>query len=166
MKNKWYFGSIGLSVNKNSNVSQTAIWYFASITVKLLGRVGSDCCLMPIQQFFSYIMARTCYFSMRWWWGPFVRIKKGEHVHVSTTVCPMHGSYMDFGKVVNQGYFYLVFFNFTRKIRYSTFILFTRDYWRCVSLCACIISAIKAFPQEVEVVKILPFQQKHVILLL
>jgi len=27
----------------------------------------SDCCLTPIQQFFSYIMAKT---SMRWWWGP------------------------------------------------------------------------------------------------
>jgi len=25
---------------------------------------------MPIQQFFSYIMARTSQFSMRWWWGP------------------------------------------------------------------------------------------------
>jgi len=25
---------------------------------------------MPTQQFFSYIMARTCYFSMKWWWGP------------------------------------------------------------------------------------------------
>jgi len=30
----------------------------------------SDCCLMPIQQIFSYILARTSYFSMRWWWGP------------------------------------------------------------------------------------------------
>ena len=29
-----------------------------------------DCCLMPTQQFFSYIMARTSSFSMRWWWGP------------------------------------------------------------------------------------------------
>jgi len=29
----------------------------------------SDCCLTPIQQFFSYIMARTSQFSMRWWWG-------------------------------------------------------------------------------------------------
>jgi hypothetical protein len=31
-----------------------------------------DCCLTPIQQFFSYmyIMARTSLFSMRWWWGP------------------------------------------------------------------------------------------------
>jgi hypothetical protein len=25
----------------------------------------SDCCLTPIQQFFSYIMARTSYISMR-----------------------------------------------------------------------------------------------------
>ena len=30
----------------------------------------SYCCLTPIQQFFSYIMARTSRFSMRWWWGP------------------------------------------------------------------------------------------------
>ena len=30
----------------------------------------SDCCLTPIQQLFSYIMARACYFSMRWSWGP------------------------------------------------------------------------------------------------
>ena len=29
----------------------------------------SNCWLMPTQQFFSYIMARTSYFSMRWWWG-------------------------------------------------------------------------------------------------
>jgi hypothetical protein len=29
----------------------------------------SDCCLMPTQQFFSYIMARTSQFSVRWWWG-------------------------------------------------------------------------------------------------
>jgi hypothetical protein len=27
-------------------------------------------CLTPTQQFFSYIMARTNQFSMRWWWGP------------------------------------------------------------------------------------------------
>jgi hypothetical protein len=26
----------------------------------------SDCCLTPIQQFFSYMMVRT----MRWYWGP------------------------------------------------------------------------------------------------
>jgi len=34
-------------------------------------RVG-DCCLKPTRQFFSYIMARTSQFSMRWWWwcGP------------------------------------------------------------------------------------------------
>jgi len=24
---------------------------------------------MPIQQFFSYFMARTSKFSTRWWWG-------------------------------------------------------------------------------------------------
>jgi len=29
----------------------------------------SDCCLALTQQCFSYIMARTSYFSMRWWWG-------------------------------------------------------------------------------------------------
>jgi hypothetical protein len=29
-----------------------------------------DCCLTPTQQFFSYIMARTSKFSIRWWWGP------------------------------------------------------------------------------------------------
>ena len=28
----------------------------------------SDCCLTPTQQFFSYIMAVTSYFSMRWWY--------------------------------------------------------------------------------------------------
>jgi len=64
-------------------------------------------------------------------------MKKGKHVHfvhVSTTVCPMHGSYMDLGKLLIKDISILVF-NFTRKIRYSTFILFTRDYWRCVSLC-------------------------------
>jgi hypothetical protein len=29
-----------------------------------------DCCFTPIQQFFSYIMARTSLFSTRWRWGP------------------------------------------------------------------------------------------------
>jgi hypothetical protein len=28
----------------------------------------SDCCSTPIQLFFSYIMARTGWLSMRWWW--------------------------------------------------------------------------------------------------
>ena len=28
----------------------------------------SECCSKQIQQIFSYIMARTSYFSMRWWW--------------------------------------------------------------------------------------------------
>ena len=30
----------------------------------------SDCWLTPTHQYFSYIMARTNYFSMRWRWGP------------------------------------------------------------------------------------------------
>ena len=29
-----------------------------------------DCCLAPIQQFFSNIMARTSYILMIWWWSP------------------------------------------------------------------------------------------------
>jgi len=29
----------------------------------------NDCCLTTSQQFCSYIMARTSYFSMRWCWG-------------------------------------------------------------------------------------------------
>jgi len=29
----------------------------------------SECCLAVIQQFINYIIARTSYFSMRWWWG-------------------------------------------------------------------------------------------------
>ena len=41
---------------------------------------ASDCCLTPIQQFFSYmyIMARTSLFSMRWWWGPLVLDQHAE----------------------------------------------------------------------------------------
>jgi hypothetical protein len=31
----------------------------------------SDCCLTPTHQIVSYIMARTSYFAMRWWWGSF-----------------------------------------------------------------------------------------------
>jgi hypothetical protein len=27
----------------------------------------SDCCLTPVEQFFSCVMARTSYISMRWW---------------------------------------------------------------------------------------------------
>jgi len=28
-----------------------------------------NCCLTPSEQFFSHIMARTSYISMRWWWS-------------------------------------------------------------------------------------------------
>jgi hypothetical protein len=31
--------------------------------------VSDCCCLTSTKQFFSYIMARTSSFSMRWWWG-------------------------------------------------------------------------------------------------
>jgi hypothetical protein len=34
-----------------------------------LEKMVSDYCLMPTQQFFSYILARMR-FSMKWWWGP------------------------------------------------------------------------------------------------
>jgi len=35
------------------------------------GKWVGDYCLTPNEQFFSYIMARTSYFLMRWrWWGP------------------------------------------------------------------------------------------------
>ena len=30
----------------------------------------SDCCLTTTQQLFSYIMAKTSQFTMRWLWGP------------------------------------------------------------------------------------------------
>jgi len=30
----------------------------------------SDCCLTPSEQFVSYIMTRTNYISLRWWWCP------------------------------------------------------------------------------------------------
>jgi hypothetical protein len=43
-------------------------WYF--ITEFRVSDWVRDCCLMPTQQFSSYIMARTIEFSMRWWWGP------------------------------------------------------------------------------------------------
>jgi len=31
----------------------------------------SDCCLTPIEQCFSYIIARTSYILMKWWWWRF-----------------------------------------------------------------------------------------------
>jgi hypothetical protein len=34
---------------------------------KILSEWMSDCCLTPVEQFFSCIMARTSYISMRWW---------------------------------------------------------------------------------------------------
>jgi hypothetical protein len=52
-------------------------------------------------------------------------MKKGEHVHVSTTVCPIHGSYMDLRKLLIKD-ISILDVNFTRKIRYSTFILFNQ----------------------------------------
>jgi hypothetical protein len=30
-------------------------------------KILSDCCLTPVEQFFSCIMVRTSYISMRWW---------------------------------------------------------------------------------------------------
>ena len=35
----------------------------------------SECCSKQIQQIFSYIMARTSYFSMRWWWRSLCSIR-------------------------------------------------------------------------------------------
>jgi hypothetical protein len=34
------------------------------------GWVSGDCCLKPSEHFFSYIIARASYISMRWWWCP------------------------------------------------------------------------------------------------
>ena len=39
------------------------------IEEKKLERV-CECCLKRTRQLFSYIMMKTCYFSMRWWWSP------------------------------------------------------------------------------------------------
>jgi hypothetical protein len=36
-------------------------------THKILSEWVSDCCLTPVEQFFSCIMVRTSYSSMRWW---------------------------------------------------------------------------------------------------
>jgi hypothetical protein len=44
--------------------------YESTLTIELV----SDCCLTSTQQFLSYIIARTCDYSMRWWWGPLYAI--------------------------------------------------------------------------------------------
>ena len=56
-------------INEEDYTGRTITW---TKTVRLLPLLlwVSDCCLMPNQQFFSYIMARTSWFSMRWWWDP------------------------------------------------------------------------------------------------
>jgi len=33
------------------------------------GKKLSDCCLTPTRPMFSYIMAKTSYFSRRWWFN-------------------------------------------------------------------------------------------------
>jgi hypothetical protein len=45
---------------------------FITILSEWVSEWVSDCCLTQTQQFFSYmyIIARTSYFSMRWWWCP------------------------------------------------------------------------------------------------
>ena len=43
---------------------------FSPIRVQIFPNIVSDCCLESTQQFFSYIMVRTSYLSMEWWWGP------------------------------------------------------------------------------------------------
>jgi serine/threonine protein kinase len=54
-----------MSKSKDWSISKNIF----SVTIELFEWV-SDCCLMPTQQFFSYIMARISQFSMRWWWDP------------------------------------------------------------------------------------------------
>jgi len=39
---------------------------------------------MPSKQFFSYILARTNFISMRWWWGPLCI----RTTHTETTIRP------------------------------------------------------------------------------
>ena len=39
-------------------------WFGAKHFIHLLREWVSDCCLMPIQQFFSYIVARTSYYPL------------------------------------------------------------------------------------------------------
>jgi len=48
---------------------------------KLSARVNewaSDCCLTQSEHLFCYIMARTSYFLMRWWWFCFVLGQNAE----------------------------------------------------------------------------------------
>jgi hypothetical protein len=46
-------------------------WTFISLDINIFFGVSERviCNLTPTQKYFIYIMARTCYFSMRWWWG-------------------------------------------------------------------------------------------------
>jgi len=39
----------------------------------------SDCSLTPSEQFLTYIMARTSYVSMKWWWWLWCLICTRKH---------------------------------------------------------------------------------------
>jgi len=43
---------------------------YTPLSMFLYNNLKSDCFLMTSEQYFSYIMARTSYISMRWWWCP------------------------------------------------------------------------------------------------
>ena len=45
-------------------------WQMAILSENLVIAWLSDRCLMPSEQFFSYIMVKTSYISIRWWWCP------------------------------------------------------------------------------------------------
>jgi hypothetical protein len=57
------------SVKYMSNLGEyivfTILVHLKSDLIKMVSEWMSDCCLMPTQQFFSYIMVRTSSFSIR-----------------------------------------------------------------------------------------------------
>jgi hypothetical protein len=57
-----------------------------SLAVERIFEWVSDCCLTTIHQFFSYIMARTSSFSMRWWRVRFVLDQHAELDFYSTSL--------------------------------------------------------------------------------
>ena len=55
------------NTQENSNMQESRLQEIYC-TEEIPQQWASDYCLIPNQQFFRYIMEKTIYISIRWWW--------------------------------------------------------------------------------------------------
>ena len=77
-KNQWLPNVLHFTINESTVplfiglvyfIGVSAIFFNFNVSIKIIGSNWvSNCCLMPSEQYFSHIMARTSYISIKWWW--------------------------------------------------------------------------------------------------